>query len=264
MISVIIPLFNAEKTIIAALESVKNQTYDAQNFEIFVINDDSTDQSKILVEKYISENSDLNITLLNQENKGVSAARNAGLRICNGKYIAFLDADDVWYSEKTSKQMEVLKNKDVRIDFLSCKRKNQRILFPYKIKNRLAKVTFRKLLLRNEVQPSTVIYKKVILENSGLFNENQRYAEDINYWLKISESNALYILNEELVLAGGGKRTFGVSGLSANLREMHFGYLRNLEELYAQDRISVLQYALLYVFYKLKYLVILTRNFSEV
>ena len=92
----------------------------------------------------------------------------------------------------------------------------------------MAEITFRKLLIRNEAQPSTVVFKRKVLENTGLFNETQRYAEDINYWLKVSLNNKMFILDEELLLAGEGKRTFGISGLSANLLEMEKENITNM------------------------------------
>ena len=255
MISVIIPLFNAENTIIAALDSVKDQTFGTENFEILVINDGSTDQSKIVVEKYIAENSELNIILIDQENKGVSAARNVGFKKSKGEYIALLDSDDVWLPTKTEKQLNIIYNSKDKIDLLASKRINQKILFPYKVEeNDLAEITFRKLLFRNEAQPSTVLFKRKILENTGYFDDKQRYAEDVNYFLKISEKNKMYILNEELVNAGGGKRTFGVSGLSSNLIEMEKGFQKNLLEMLQLKRINQTEYILYFLFYKMKYI----------
>ena len=107
MISVIIPLYNAENTILAALDSVKNQEGDF-DFEILVINDGSNDKSAEKVQQFIDENPQLNIQLIHQENKGVSSARNAGLRLAKGEFIAFLDADDVWLPHKTKVMMKVL------------------------------------------------------------------------------------------------------------------------------------------------------------
>ncbi len=117
MISVIIPLYNAENTILAALDSVKNQEGNF-DFEILVINDGSTDKSAEKVQQFIDENPQLNIQLIHQENKGVSSARNAGLRLAKGEWIAFLDSDDVWLSHKTKVMMKVL-TKNSEIDFLA-------------------------------------------------------------------------------------------------------------------------------------------------
>ncbi|AZA53586.1 glycosyltransferase family 2 protein [Chryseobacterium sp. G0201] len=254
MISVIIPMYNAEKTVIKALDSVKFQTYDLGEFEIVVINDGSTDQSKVLVENYIKVNPEINIQLINQANSGVSKARNAGLKLAKGDYIALLDSDDEWLPKKTEKQMFFLKNKEV--DFITALRNGEKIWFPYKTgENNLAKMSLRKLLLRVDGQTSTAIFKRKVLENTGFFDEDQRYSEDANYWMKISENNEMYILAEELVFTGGGKKSFGVSGLSANLPEMEKGIQKNLNEMYENKRISYFEYILFFLFSKIKFFV---------
>lgn len=254
MISVIIPTYNAEKTVIKALDSVKFQTYDLGEFEIIVINDGSTDQSKVLVENYIKINPETNIQLINQVNSGVSKARNTGLKLAKGNYIALLDSDDEWLPNKTERQMFFLKNKEV--DFITALRNGEKIWFPYKTgENNLAKMSLRKLLLRVDGQTSTAIFKRKVLENTGFFDEDQRYSEDANYWMKISENNKMYILAEELVFTGGGKKSFGVSGLSANLPEMEKGIQKNLNEMYENKRIRYFEYILFFLFSKIKFFV---------
>lgn len=91
LISVMIPVYNVEKFLPYSLESVINQTY--KNLEIIIINDGSTDGSKAICEQYAKN--DKRIKLLSQKNQGLSAARNAGLNIVTGKYIGFVDSDDV-------------------------------------------------------------------------------------------------------------------------------------------------------------------------
>lgn len=254
-------MYNAENVILNALNSVKNQTFPQEEFEIIVVNDGSTDKSQEVVENFIQNNSDLQFQLLNQENGGVSKARNTGLKIAKGDFIALLDSDDEWYPMKTENQMSILENKDFNIDFLSCRRKNHQILYPYKIDDRnLVKVSFRQLMLRNEIQPSTVIFKRKVLENSGNFDNEQRYAEDLNFWLKVSEYHKMAIINEELVVAGSGKRTFGVLGLSANLEAMEKGFQKNLKEVLNQERINFIEYVGYFLFYKMKYMVRIGRN----
>lgn len=260
VISVIIPMFNAEKTILKALESVKFQTWKGV-FEIIIVDDGSTDNSKIIVENYIQNNSDLNIQLINQVNGGVSKARNTALKIAKGDFIALLDADDEWFHTKTDRQMNIFKNNNFEVDFLGCRKKNQIVRFPYKVcANNLIPITFRKLMLRNEMGSPTVLFKRKVLENTGFFDESQRYAEDLNYWLKVSANNKMSILNEELVLAGSGKRSFGISGLSANLNEMERGFQKNLKEMYKSKRINFLDFTLYRIFNKFKYVFRLTRN----
>ncbi len=259
LVSVIIPMYNAENTIVKCLDTVKNQNFDG-DFEIFVINDGSTDKSQQMVEKYIAENPEMNIQLFHQKNKGVSSARNLGLRQAKGQYIAFLDADDEWLKDKTKNQIEVF-HQYQEIKWLATCGVGKKILFPYqKNENGLYEVSFRKLLLRNEILVPSVILKREIIDKVGLFSENQRYAEDVNYWLRISRYYKMYISAHELVLAGGGKRTFGVSGLSANLKAMHQGFLSNLSYCSEQKWISKVEYWLYFVFYKLKYAVLQFRK----
>lgn len=260
MISVIIPVYNAEKSIEKSLKSIKNQTWKG-GFEIIIINDGSTDGSRSIIENYHLQNPHQNIVLINKENGGVSNARNAGLKRAKGEFIALLDSDDEWLPEKTARQMNILQNANVDVDFLATKRVGQQLLYPYKVNaENLAEITFRKLMFRNEAQPSTVIFSRKILENTGLFDSAQKYGEDLNYWLRISFKNSMYILNEELVLADSGKRSFGVSGLSANLKEMEKGFQKNLREMYGLKKIGLSEYILYFVFYKLKYSVRRGRN----
>ncbi len=261
MISVIVPLYNAEKTVVNALNSIKAQTIGTENFEIIIINDGSMDKSKMIVESYQKENPEIDIKFVEQPNGGVSKARNTGLKLAKGSYIALLDADDEWLPEKIERQLAYLQNENLKIDFLATRRNGNEILLPYKVINNLAEITFSKLLIRNEAQPSTVVFKRKILENTGFFNDDQRHAEDLNYWMKISQNNTMYILNESLLIADGGKRTFGVSGLSANLSAMEEGFQRNIKEMYAAKRINFIRYIFLKLFYKAKYLLLLSRTF---
>lgn len=257
-ISVIIPVYNAESTIKTALESVKNQTYGA--FEIININDGSTDGSESVILNYIKENPSLNIIYLKQKNGGVSSARNAGLKVASGEFIALLDADDKWLPQKTERQMEVFM-KNTAVDLLGTARNGNKILWPYFVsEDSLAAVTFRKLLIRNELQPSTVIFKRKVLLNTGYFDDSQRYAEDMNYWLRASENNHLYILNQSLIVAGGGKRSFGVAGLSSDLWAMNRGFKKNLTEMYQDKRIGFFEWKMLLFFYNLKLSLLLLRK----
>ncbi|HPW87847.1 MAG TPA: glycosyltransferase family A protein [Kaistella chaponensis] len=252
MISVIIPVYNAEKSIEKSLISIKNQTWEGV-FEIILVNDGSSDRSKTIIENYQQNHQDQNIILINQENRGVSKARNAAMKIAQGDYIALLDSDDEWLPEKTEKQMKFLENQN--IDFITSLWNNENITFPYKLHppNKLVKITLKKLLFKITGQTSTAIFKRKIFENTGFFDENQNYSEDANYWMRISEKNQMYILPEKLVIAGNGKKSFGFSGLSANLKEMEKGIQKNIWEMYQTKRINFPEYLFYFVISKLKF-----------
>ena len=252
MISVIIPVYNAEKSIEKSLISIKNQTWEGV-FEIILVNDGSSDRSKTIIENYQQNHQDQNIILINQENRGVSKARNAAMKIAQGDYIALLDSDDEWLPEKTEKQMKFLENQN--IDFISSLWNNENITFPYKLQpeNKLVRITLKNLLFKITGQTSTAIFKRKIFENTGFFDENQNYSEDANYWMRISEKNQMYLLPEKLVIAGNGKKSFGFSGLSANLREMEKGIQKNIWEMYQTKRINFPEYLFYFVISKLKF-----------
>lgn len=255
VISVIIPVYNAEESIEKCLDSIKKQTWKGE-FEIIVINDGSTDRSGEILENYRQKNPEMPIQLIHQENGGVSKARNAGLKIAKGDYIALLDSDDEWLPEKTDRQMKYLVNKNFRVDFITSLWNDEKVSFPYAIGgNGLVAINLNKLLFKVTGQTSTAIFKKKILENTGCFDERQRYSEDANYWMRISENNSMFLLPEKLVIAGNGKKSFGFSGLSANLKEMEKGIQKNISEMYRNKRINLLQYLFYFVFSKLKYIV---------
>ena len=252
MISVIIPVYNADKSLEKSLISIKNQTWEGV-FEIILVNDGSSDRSKTIIENYQQNHQDQNIILINQENRGVSKARNAAMKIAQGDYIALLDSDDEWLPEKTEKQMKFLENQN--IDFITSLWNNENITFPYKLHppNKLVKITLKKLLFKITGQTSTAIFKRKIFENTGFFDENQNYSEDANYWMRISEKNQMYLLPEKLVIAGNGKKSFGFSGLSANLKEMEKGIQKNIWEMYQTKRINFPEYLFYFVISKLKF-----------
>ena len=114
LISIIIPVYNSEKYLATALESAKNQTY--QNIEIILVDDGSTDNSITILEKYAL--SDNRIKIISQTNQGISAARNAGIKMATGKYITFLDSDDFLSRDAIEKMVTAIENNYV--DFVVC------------------------------------------------------------------------------------------------------------------------------------------------
>ena len=101
IVSVIIPAYNAERFIPQAIQSVLEQTY--QSYEIIVVDDGSTDKTKDILKEFEDK-----VCCIYQENQGPSAARNAGIKISQGRYICFLDADDIWTPDKLEVQVEFL------------------------------------------------------------------------------------------------------------------------------------------------------------
>ncbi|ELW89792.1 glycosyltransferase-like protein, family 2 [Acinetobacter sp. WC-743] len=242
-------MYNASKTIIRVLDSVKNQTLNC-SYEVLVINDGSTDDSKEVVEKYIDENKGFNIILIDKLNGGVSTARNAGLSISKGDLIAFLDSDDEWFSDKLEKQIKIL-DSNSQIDLLGCAFDG--LYFNNRPEGCLLKITIINLIFKNYFQPSTVIMRRKVFENIGFFDESQKYAEEGNYFIRIADKFNCFFYNTKVINYGNGKSGFGVSGLSANLKEMHQGVIKNLQFAYNTHLISFNKYILARIVEQLKY-----------
>lgn len=215
-ISVIIPCYNAEKTILSAIESVVNQTYPV--FEIICIDDCSTDSSVELIKCNFSNI----IVIENRVNSGPAKSRNTGMQIASGDFIAFLDSDDVWYPNKISVQMDYL------IDFnLVC------IGSPFTINNieksNKNNYDFRFLTLCDLSFSNKLPTPSVVIRNMGLmFDDEMRYAEDYDLWLRIAKLYPQRIGLIEQPLISLGKPDFGVSGLSSHLLKMEKGELQAL------------------------------------
>jgi len=104
LVSVVVPAFNAAETIHETLVSISKQTY--SHLEIIVVDDGSTDETAGIVQQHHSEDS--RIRLVQKANGGVASARNEGIRASRGRFVAFIDADDLWYPTKIAKQVELL------------------------------------------------------------------------------------------------------------------------------------------------------------
>lgn len=252
-ISVVIPAFNSQKTIVAVLNSIKNQTYFELIYEIIIINDGSTDDTMNILDSYKKLNADMPLRIFTQVNKGVSAARNYGMKKANGNWIAFLDSDDLWIDDKIETQVNIV-YQNPTIDFLGGNLEKEPLRILNKELEYLYKANVIDICIKNFPQPSTVIMKKKICDEIGGFDENQNHAEDGNYFLKICSKYNFYHLQKKLVNYGFGKETFGERGLSADLRAMHLGNIKNLNDLKRDNIIDKKSYYSLHFFYHLKYL----------
>lgn len=253
-ISVIIPMYNSSYTIVSCLNSIKEQTAIDEILEVIVVNDGSNDNSETIVNDYKEKNKSLPIILLNKENGGVSSARNYGIQHSQGEWLALLDSDDCWLPNKIKIQKDLICNNN-SIDFLGGAIDDSHLKILFKKVNTLYKASIFDLCIKTFPQTSTVIFKKSIYDQIGGYDESQNYAEDGNYFMKICSSGYNYFFHPSKVIEfGNGKPTFGHSGLSANLKEMHNGNIKNITELYEQDKIGKNFYVTIKIFENIKYL----------
>lgn len=186
MISIVMPLFNKEQWVSECIASILNQSY--ADFELIIINDGSTDNSVEAVKPFLN---DTRITLVHQENAGVSAARNAGILKAKHGYIAFIDADDLWHPDYLSICKDVIQqNGDVAIFGSAYQLKKDDLHVPSWPK--IEKTTYTRInnYFRNADKDalfwtSTTIVKKSELDEVGLFNEQLKTGEDLDLWFRI-------------------------------------------------------------------------------
>ena len=193
LVSVIIPYFKKKEFIKNALDSILNQTY--KDVEIIIVYDDQDQEEYNFLKTLVYQEEKIKI-IKNPENYGAGISRNIGIKNSNGKFLAFLDADDTWMPEKLDKQVSFM-NKN-NIDFCFCgylKKLNNKNI---EVKSFKDKLEYKDLLRSNEIGLSTVILKKSIIEEN-LF-PNLRTQEDYAAWLKLSKKINAYNFNETLVV----------------------------------------------------------------
>ena len=185
MFSVVIPLYNKELSIQNTILSVLNQSY--QNFEIVVINDGSTDSSVNAVKSI----SDERIRLIHQENQGVSAARNRGIKEASYEWIAFLDGDDLWganHLEEIIKMMNAFP--DEKVFVTSFEYSDKRKMFKHDRKSSFFKIDnyFKEAMKEFIMWTSIVVVNKGCFEQVEGFNVNINRGEDLDLWMRLAKN----------------------------------------------------------------------------
>jgi glycosyltransferase involved in cell wall biosynthesis len=200
-VSIVIPLYNKSQWILQTLKSVANQTY--KNWECIIVDDGSSDESLELVKKFALENQG-EWRIYSQSNSGQAIARNFGISLARGKYIALLDADDLWFPNKLTKQIDYLeKNKEVDVIFCSY------VIFEDSLKNSLRVVRFRdsrKMIMRwlqmlgfGGLIESVGLIKSEFLENHGAFSEDLSTSSGLEISLRALINAKVMVLPDVLV-----------------------------------------------------------------
>ena len=198
-ISVVIPTYNRRKTIGRSIDSVLNQTLFPS--EIIVVDDGSTDGTS----DYIQSNFP-SIRLLQQPNKGVSSARNMGIRSSNSDWVALLDSDDEWFPQKLEKQVMTL-SQSPDIKFCHTEEiwiRNGVRVNQMKKHQKYGGHIFYKCLDMCRISPSSVLFHQSILDDVGYFDEDLKVCEDYDLWLRITAKFPVLYIDESLIKKYGG------------------------------------------------------------
>lgn len=204
-VDVIIPVYNGAKFILRAIESVEAQT--VRPNKLIIVDDGSTDDTEKVVLEY-KKNSSLNIQYIKKDNAGPNSARNAGLAVCETPFVAFLDSDDEWCTNKLQKQLEVFGNSTLNnLGVVYCAyaliddsgNKTEGVFV--ELDKKMRGIIFEKLILGNKIVSSAsgVLIKRKCFEKSGNFDESLRAYEDWDMWLRLAEHFEFDYVDEILV-----------------------------------------------------------------
>ncbi len=252
LVSIIIPTFNRSDLLERSLKSVLSQSYN--NYEIIIIDNCSTDNTQIVIEKY----KNYNVKAVQVNNDGViGLSRNIGLKNSNGEFIAFLDSDDWWKKDKLKNVIKIF-NSNHKVDLIyhNC----------YLISNNESKLSkcralpnncYRNLIVNgNTLITSSVVFKKKILDKVGYFSEDKNKVgwEDYDLWLRIAESGYnFYLIKSMLGYYWTGENNFdNPKRVLINLENIEKKIILPYLKKNQNDQIWWVDYTRAIAYYKLK------------
>lgn len=255
--SVVIPVYNSAEFVEEAVESALNQTY--SNLEVLIVDDGSTDQSLERLNKYVR---DKRVKLFKSENYGAASARNLGILMANGEYLAFLDSDDVWLANKLEKQINVMEEEN--FDYITStgytiflsRQRNQSYDTSHEIVGDYCEDTirddFQEKVAFNPLLPTGLIVRRSRLHFVGIFDPFLTGpAEDYDFHRRVVAKLRGKHLKEPLffyrVLQGSASRRSLLRYYWDNRRALQ---KKNIEEKSTFLRRSSLHFKLQYMFLK--------------
>jgi glycosyltransferase involved in cell wall biosynthesis len=223
LVSVIIPTYNSASYIVESLQSIFKQSY--ENFEIIVIDDGSTDNTEEVLQPYQKV-----IRYIKKANAGPSSARNLGINLARGEFIAFQDADDLWLPDKLQLQLDYFKaHPQVGVVFTGSHRFDAQGVVDSNIRKGVTIPTgmiFNEILTSHFIAMPSVMVRKSCLDEVGLFEEALIGNEDFNLYLRLARKFPFGFVNKVLVHI-----RLHANNLSDNLEQMCEDEIKNLEKI---------------------------------
>ncbi len=233
LVSVIIPVYNRFELAKEAVSSVLGQTF--RDIEVIIVDDGSIDMTSLLPTYY---NDDLRVKYIKIKHSGMPGfVRNRGVDIAQGKYIAFLDSDDLWVSRKIEKQIKYLeKNPSCRIVHTrETWIRNGKTVSQSGFKHKRSGNIFSDALEKCIIGPSTVLMEKSLYSELGGFDEDLEIAEDYELWLRLCNSNSVGYIDEPMIT----KRAGHGDQLSEKYGQIEIFRIRGLQNLVEQKYFSL-------------------------
>lgn len=199
MVSVVVPVYHAEKYIEETMDCVCAQTY--LNWEMLLVVDGPEDPTVEVIQKYLEKTGENRIRLFIQDkNQGAALARNRGVAEAKGRYIAYLDADDLWMPDKLEKEVNFVKQKDAAFAFTGYEFADENGKGTGKVVKVPEKLTYKEALKNTTIFTTTVMFDTEKIDKAMLKMPNMRSEDTALWWRILREGYTAYGLNENLVL----------------------------------------------------------------
>ena len=199
MISIVVPVYNAAPYIENTVQMVLQQTY--QDFDLILVDDCSTDNSVALLEELLEQRKDVRLRLVKKErNQGAAAARNTGLDMASGRYIAFLDADDVWLPHRLEAGLRFMEEKKAGFVFSAYEFGDEQARGTGKIVHVPEKLTYRKALSRTVVFTTTTLFDTTLVPKELLRMPTVPSEDTATWWQILRNGHVAYGLDQVLAI----------------------------------------------------------------
>lgn len=213
-ISIIIPVYNVELYIEQTMDSVRSQSY--QDWELLLIADGCTDNSEQVIRAYQERTSDKRIHLIRQPgNLGAAQARNRGLKEATGRYIAYLDADDLWKSEKLEKELAFMERQKAAFAFTGYEFADESAKGTGKVVQVPALLNYKQALKNTTIFTTTVMFDTERISKEHLVMPQMKSEDTALWWSILRKGYMAYGLNENLALYRRSGKTLSSNKLEA-------------------------------------------------
>ena len=194
-VSIVVPVYNASGCIADTIMSVKKQKYD--DYELLLVDDASTDNSVQIIEGFVSDRIKL---LANTLQKGAAGARNTGITAATGRYIAFIDADDLWMEDKLEKQVSFMRSKDAAFSFTGYEFADATGAGCGKIVRVPDTITYKEALRNTTIFTSTVMFDMDKLSKDDIMMPYVKSEDTATWWNVLRSGHTAFGLDESLTL----------------------------------------------------------------
>jgi len=243
LVSIITPSYNCEAFISDTIASVISQNY--KNWEMLIVDDCSTDNSTNIINNFIKDDERIKL-ILNDRNEGAAVSRNKAIKAAKGKYVAFLDSDDLWGKDKLEKQIDFMEKNNIALSYTSCELVDESGVKLNKVITPVEKLDYKEMLKENQIACLTAIYNAELI--GKFYMPLIRKRQDYGLWLSILKKIP-YAYKAPGILALYRVRSGSVSSNKVELLKYNFKLFHEHENL---SRLKSLQCVVWNVYRKLK------------